>query len=303
MEGGMISEFLRATIYITTLGLTGFCWGLQAADMPPVDPEHQALWSTPGDGRLVMLARNAAGFGPDNAMPVRVRVCVTNFTGTNNAVNLYIWTTPGPQPGAPLAAQPQTRHLELGECVEVDRPAALIVQDATISGTSSGYYRLLEETALPQGLTATPNIIPGGTKKHGRKIKIGAPESGTAGCGALKSPTADFWAYCQLPLAVGHQGVRICIDTNYLKSEDGKTQYAASLLDLIVDKSKMGVDKPSPYDYNWSPVTPDGCRDLIGATEAYFMVGPSSTGGYWDPSKVRSITVTTQTIDWTDEIR
>ncbi|MFI5020819.1 MAG: hypothetical protein ACHQRJ_04065 [Alphaproteobacteria bacterium] len=302
----MISEFLRSAISIATvgIGLTGFCaLGVQAADPLPLDVEHQALWSTPGDGTLIMLARNTAGFGPDNAMPVRVRVCVTNITGTNNSVNLYIWTTADQQPGAPLAAQPQTRHPELGDCVEIDRPAALIVQDSTVSGTSSGYYRLLEETALPKGLTVTNTrtTTGGAQKNHGRAIKIGAPVPAAANCSPLKSPTADFWAYCQLFLAVGHQGVRICIGTNYIKSHDGKTQYAASLLDLIVDKSKLSIDKPSSYDYNWNPVTPDGCRDLIGAIEAYFMVGPNSPGGYWDPSKVRSITVMTQTIDWTDE--
>jgi hypothetical protein len=52
---------------------------------PDVDP--QAFWSTPGDGRLVMLARNATDADPlasiafKTPMPFRVRVCVTNFTG------------------------------------------------------------------------------------------------------------------------------------------------------------------------------------------------------------------------------
>lgn len=304
----MISEILRTAISIIMLGigLTGLCASeVRAADAPPLDTEPQALWSTPGDGRLVALARNAAGF--DKAMPVRIRVCVTNLTGTNNQVNLYIWTTTGPQPGSQPPAQPQTRHLQLGECVEIDRPAALIIQDSTVSGTSSGYYRLLEESALPKGLAAAnPDITTADTSKnHGRDIRIGAPnEPVSAPCSPLKSPTADFWASCQLPLPVGHhQGVRICIGTDYLNADDGKTQYAASLLDLIVDQGLMTKPKPSPYDYNWNPVTPDGCRDLIGATEAYFMVGPSSIGGYWDPAKVRSITVTTQTIDWTDKTK
>ena len=301
----MIAEWLRPTIFMTTLaiGLSGWALGVHAADLPTLDVRQQAVWSTPGDGRLVMLARNAAGFGPENGMPVRVRVCVTNLTGTSNAVNLYIWTTPGPQPGTLPMPQPQTRHLELGECVEIDRPAALIVQDATTSGTASGYYQLLEETAWPAGpAAANASAPPGATReKYGRDIKIGPPEPTTANCVPLTPPTADFWAYCQLRFAVGHQGVRICIGTNYLKSDDGKTQYAASLLDLIVDKSKMSVNKLSPDDYNWNPVTPNGCRDLIGANEAYFMVGPNSVGGYWDPSKVRAITVTTQTISWTTE--
>lgn len=301
----MISELLRSTIFIATLaiGLNGWQSEVHAADLPTLDVRQQAVWSTPGDGRLVMLARNAAGFGSENGIPVRVRVCVTNLTGTGNWVNLYIWTTPGPQPGTPPTPQPQTRHLELGECVEIDRPAALVVQDSTTSGTASGYYQLLEETAWPTGPTAANAPAAPGTarEKYARDIKISSPDPAVANCVPLKSPTADFWASCHLRLAAGHQGSRICIGTNYLKSDDGKTQYAASLLELITDKSKMNVDKPSSYDYNWSPVTPDGCRDLIGASEAYFMVGPNVPGGFWDPSKVKSITVTTQTISWTNE--
>ena len=92
----------RFRVVVTfALGLAGSTPGrAQPATPNPKnsDANPQAYWSTPGDGRLVLLARNAAGF--DKPMPLRVRVCVTNFTGANNSVNLYIWTTTGFQSGA-----------------------------------------------------------------------------------------------------------------------------------------------------------------------------------------------------------
>ena len=69
---------------------------------PPASSNHQALWSTPGDGQLVMLMRSGAFYDAKKpalpAVPLRVRVCVTNMTGSNNSVNLYVWTTEGPLP-------------------------------------------------------------------------------------------------------------------------------------------------------------------------------------------------------------
>jgi hypothetical protein len=61
----------------------------------------------------------------------------------------------------------------------------------------------------------------------------------------------------------------------------------------------------SPYNYLWNPVTPNGCRDMIWKSselikDVYFMVGPNSTGGYWDPSKISSINVTAQAIVLSD---
>jgi hypothetical protein len=279
-----------------------------AGDLPTdSDVDPQAAWSTPGDGRLVMLARNALGF--DKPMPFRVRLCVTNFTGANNAVNLFVWTTAGPQPGAQAAAQPQTRHLELGDCVEIDRPAALIVQDATTTGTSSGYYQLFEATPPPANRVSLTTSPPG-TKIS--PISYGPQDMAQATCNQ-KPPiisSADFYTTCSLALPAGkYTGVRMCIDSNYIKSSDGKTQYAASLLDLIVDKKLLPPqNKPSPYDYNWNPVIPNGCRDIIWspgphASEIYFGIGPHDTGGYWDASKVTEVDVTLRTITLNDANR
>jgi hypothetical protein len=85
---------------------------------------------------------------------------------------------------------------------------------------------------------------------------------------------------------------------NYITSDDGKTQYAAGLLELIADKAFVTMPKQSDYDYNFNPVTPQGCRDIIGAKNIYFMVGPAASGGYWDATKVKSVNVTLQTISW-----
>src|SRR5260370_41413150 len=117
---------------VMIFGLTGsFASRAQTANPhhPGQDVDQQALWSTPGDGRLVMLLRNAtdANLVTDPAfttpIPFRVRVCVTNFAGSNNAMNLFVWTTAGPQPGnTGLASpsQPLVLHPGLCDCVEID---------------------------------------------------------------------------------------------------------------------------------------------------------------------------------------
>jgi hypothetical protein len=272
-----------------------------AADEPPA-PQPQAYWSTPGDGRLVMLARNAAGFNKPIAF--RVRVCVTNFTGSNNAVNLMVWTTLGLQKNATASAQPQTRTLQLGDCVEIDSPAAVILQDSTVSGTTSGYYQLLQPTALPNGVTTAQSASIGGPLHRDKyEIQIGDPHPQSVGCKPLPTPTPDFYKSCPVALptitmpGVIYEGVRLCIGGDFAHlSDNTDIDYAASLIDLIVDAKLQNQPKPSPYDYNWNPVTPNGCHDLIGANFAAFMIGPKDPGGYWDPSKVSQINVTLQTI-------
>ena len=68
----------------------------------------------------------------------------------------------------------------------------------------------------------------------------------------------------------------------------------------FVDKNLLDKPKISDYDYNWTPVTQMGCRDLVGVNVAYFMVGPNITGGTWDPQTVERIGVTIQAIDWAE---
>ena len=134
----MFRKFIAAIIFIVANAITApaFCGDLPA----PPDTSPQALWSTPGDGTLVMLVRSDAFYDASKpalpAIPLRVRVCVTNMTGSNNSANLYVWTTQGPQPNpnnnvsyAPPVNQPQTIHMQLGDCVEIDRPGGIVVQE------------------------------------------------------------------------------------------------------------------------------------------------------------------------------
>ncbi len=177
----------------------------------------QALWSTPGDGRLVMLIRNATDqrvFDDPpfiTPIPFRVRVCVTNFVG-DNAMNLFVWTTAGPGPNGGLTTlEPQLLHPGLGDCVEIDRPAAIIAQDATTTGSASGYYQLLEAVALPASATANQSTPP--------DIDIGDPKPNEVRCKPIQSdpskpdPSADYLKICELDIAVAtpsSAGVRIC---------------------------------------------------------------------------------------------
>ena len=275
---------------------------------PPASSNHQALWSTPGDGQLVMLMRSGAFYDAKKpalpAVPLRVRVCVTNMTGSNNSVNLYVWTTEGPLPNlnnnpdrAPPVNQPQTLHMQLGQCVDLDRPGEIVVQDSTVSGTSSGYYELFEETSLLRSAEAAEPLH---ALKHGNRISYGPPKNLPVKCSKLPKPTPDFWASCEMDLGKGQMATRVCTADKFVQTKDGLKDYPASLLELIVDKNLLDKPKISDYDYNWTPVTQMGCRDLVGVNVAYFMVGPNITGGTWDPQTVERIGVTIQAIDWAE---
>jgi hypothetical protein len=158
-------------IVLTLPLLIGAATGQARPDWKPLTQDEvvkQALWSTPGAGRLVMLLRNNVDKNPvadpafTTPMPYRVRVCVTNFAGTQNSLNLFVWTTSGPQPnGQASTQQPQVLHPGLGDCVEIDQPAAIIAQDATITGSVNGYYQLFQSTFTsvdPQSLPSTYEI-------------------------------------------------------------------------------------------------------------------------------------------------
>jgi hypothetical protein len=186
--------------------------------------------------------------------------------------------------------------MQLGQCAEIDRPGGIIVQDATTSGTASGYYQLFEETTLlhsPESGTPSP-----GTQSHGHGFRFGPAVSKVVDCAQLQRPTKDFLVSCPLPLE-GKKATRVCFDNKFVTTTDnGAINYPASLLDLIVDEKLLSTNKFSDYDYNWTSVTPVGCRDLVGVSKAYVMVGPSASGGFYDPTKIKSIRFTKQTIDW-----
>lgn len=296
------------------LFLTSFATGALAAEAdeppqdPPLPPQPQALWSTPGDGTLIALVRNAKDF--QTAIPVRVRVCVTNFTGDSNAINLFVWTTAGPQPTPATAAQPQVLHPKLGECVEIDRPAAVVVQDSTVNGSASGYYQLLQPTSLPfvkNPKEREPRHKP--EKERGYDIKVSTARLQEANCSPLGPVTADFASACEVVVPGSVNGVRICTSSEYVTAKgDRYRNYAASLLDLTTSDLRQ-ENKKSPYDYRWSPITGASCRDVIYldvvATERrlFFMVGPSSTRGYWDPAIVEKINFRVQNITWKKDMQ
>jgi len=268
------------------------------------DVDPQALWSTPGDGRLVMLLRNAIDQrvieDPPfvTLVPFRVRVCVTNFAGTNNSMNLFVWTTNGPGPnGLASTVQPQVLHPGLGDCVEIDRPAAIIAQDSTTSGSASGYYELLKAVTIPEKSRVTRNTR--------AEIGIGEPITAPIRCQPLRSASPDFSRFCQLDIAASRNqvGIRICTDDNFVKFDGAMTDYPAGYLELTATDLRE-VPKNSPYNYNWNPVTPVSCRDVIWRLEldkpishtVFFMVGPAKPVPVWNPNKVDLISVITQTI-------
>ena len=97
-------------------------------------------------------------------------------------------------------------------------------------------------------------------------------------------------------------GARICTGDNYVwfgEDQTGKpvwTTYPAGYLELIANSAFLTKDKPSPYDYNWSPITQQSCRDVIdtgaGLDGVHYMIGPLAAAGIWDPDKVKQIKAT-----------
>jgi hypothetical protein len=138
-------------------------------------------------------------------------------------------------------------------------------------------------------------------------------------CKALQSlptkPTSnDFFAKCDLNLREdsARKGVRICFGANDVNTSNGPMAYAASLIDMIVNPAYAPpINKPSPYDYNWNPVTPNGCRDVIGsagpgmpaASNISFMIGPYIGSGSppWVPDQVTSVSATVYSIYWDEQ--
>ena len=305
-----ISSTAAFAMRILVFSLMGASLARAQSGDPSTDPsksdvDPQASWSTPGDGRLVMLLRNSTDHyvieDPTfrTAVPFRVRVCVTNFAGVNNSVNLFVWTTDGPGPnGKAASVQPQVLHPGLGDCVEINRPAAIIVQDATTSGSASGYYELLQAVALPEKSRVTRNTRP--------KIGIGHPETKPVSCDLLpigKSP--NFAKSCKFNLLAARNevGVRICTDDKFVNIDGSPDNYPAGYLELTtIDLTE--TTKPSDYNYNWNPVTPVSCRDIIWQApvdrpiphSVFFMVGPAKPVPVWDPRKVNSLTIVTQKI-------
>jgi hypothetical protein len=317
MVDNMVMALIRTGIAAAAFGLMS-ATSFSAQPLPDTTQrETGAVWSTPGDGRLVMLMRNADGFIAPIA--ARVRVCVTNFTGSSNSVNLYIWTTGNPWDATPVTPLQQARNLDLGECVEIDQPAALIIQDSTTSGIASGYYELLD---LPPNvpLSGVDNRDSHKLKDRGNPVYIGSTQHPLATCdGPAPAQSGYFLKSCALKLdpqsanpdpssGLHVHGVRICTGDKFVVTNETppNIDYPPGYLELIINNSFLKIDPPQVYDYNWNPVTPNGCRDVIAGSSGinsllgniYFMVGPVTAVPPWDASKVQQIIVQTQWIYW-----
>ena len=143
--------------------------------------------------------------------------------------------------------------------------------------------------------------------RHAYYIDVGQPQSIKVPCQPIKDPTWQnrnyYNAFCPLNLAgmpTTEQAFRVCTGKTYVESKSNMYGgvYAASLLDLVINKSALTYAKPSPYDYNFSPITTQVCHDVFDTAEAWFMVGPGASGGYWDAANVSAIDVTVQTLKW-----
>lgn len=268
----------------------------------------QAIWTTPGDGTLVMLMRSAKGFDANSAIPFSMQICMTGenskLSGNDRYSTVYVWTTAGSNPGGD---NQKAYQVPLGQCAQIDKPAAVIVQQTQDEGgIVSGFYELLPAGTFSNQADAKIGLPYTASKQPKPAAQLGAPSEIAATCTKLPTPTTYYWASCQLQLPnasanADKKGYRVCIGADYLTQPDGTAPYpayAVSLLDITLSASLLEAVKDSPYNYNWSPIFPGGCRDLIFATEAFFEIGPNYLGYYWDPSKITSIKATVQEITW-----
>jgi hypothetical protein len=287
MVDNMGMAIIRTAVAAAAFGLMSATSFSAQLPLDKTQRETGAVWSTPGDGRLVMLMRNTDGFTAPIA--ARVRVCVTNLTGSSNSVNLYIWTTGNPWDATPVMPLQQTRHLDLGECVEIDQPAALIIQDSTTSGIASGYYELLD---LPPNVPLSEAVDNRDTHKlkdRGNSVYIGSTQKPLVTCGGPAPALSNYFRQsCALTLDsqsadpeppdpnLKVHGVRICTGDKFVVTSlnPPNIDYPPGYLELIINKSLLTIDPPQVYDYNWNPVTPNGCRDVIaGSSDINSLVG------------------------------
>ncbi|MGE3245318.1 MAG: hypothetical protein AB7F96_06165 [Beijerinckiaceae bacterium] len=254
-----------------------------------------------------MIMRTTDDF--KSPIAARVRFCATNFTGPYNSLSVYVWTTGNPWEGTPAEAVMQVRPMKLGECLEIDHPSALVAQNATLSGVASGYYELLEPTALPP-VTKGSRRPPG--KPHGSKFEVTAPRTTIVACKDIEKgkESNNFLRQCHMqvvppPIGPSPRGIRICTGAfNATKADGSQVAYPAGYLEMIVNKAYLPpTQKPSDYDHSWSPLIPNGCRDVFkgdgeksNLNEIYFMVAPKTPTGGWDASTIASVNVTTQFI-------
>jgi len=237
-----------------------------------------APFMTPADGTPVMVVSSAYGRPIDHGL----QVCLTNGPGV--PVTVHVWTVDSGFP-ASTNTRPQ---LSVGQCVQVDRPVAVVVQSSTDTPAFSGFYRWMR----PSGVAGSPKVVPLDGTVPGQPPVIVAGDQG-ARCGRLSTPTREFWSSCDVDLPFLQQAARLCLGPDYLESTDGKTTYATGLLELILSSSLKSVNKPSDNDPRWSNVVGGSCRDVFHASDPAFMVGPAQSGGFWDPSKVKAIKVVT----------
>lgn len=237
-----------------------------------------APFMTPADGTPVMVVSSAYGRPIDHGL----QVCLTNGPGV--PVIVHVWMADSGFPDSTDTRPP----LSVGQCVQVDRPVAVVVQSNANTPAFSGFYRWMR----PSGVAGPPRIVPFDGTVPGQPPKMVASGPG-AQCGPLSTPTRQFWSSCDVDLPFLQQAARLCLEPDYLESTDGKTTYATGLLELILSRSLKSVNKPSDNDPRWSNVVGGSCRDVFHASDAAFMVGPAQPGGSWDPSKVTAIKVVT----------
>ncbi len=278
----MVPRALRAaaTFKLFILSMFGV-----AACVPVTPPDAYkgplgawAPFMTPADGTPVMVASSAYGRPIDHGL----QVCLTNGPGV--PVTVHVWTGDSGFP-ASTNTRPQ---LSVGQCVQVDRPVAVVVQSSANTPAFSGYYRWMR----PSAVAGPPKIVPLDGAVPSQPPAIAGDGPG-ARCERLPSPTRQFWSFCDVDLPFLRQAARLCLGPDYLESTDGKTTYATGLLELILSNALKSMNKPSDNDPRWSNVVGGGCRDVFHASDASFMVGPAQTGGFWDPSKVKAIKVFT----------
>lgn len=259
----------RASSGNTALTATAFATLCRVKRWQPDDVLRRAPFSNVGlGGGTVAIARADRG-----TIPFSIRAC--NLSG-----------------GVPiefdLSATLRVR-VELGQCVEVDKPQRTFFRTPTsVDIDVQGNYELFERGTFP----TKPRVGPRKPVDSGKRVVIEGPlQSAVANCRkpAQGEPfdAKSYWGYCPLSELKANKNYRVCFDNGFT-GQGQKLEYPGALLPIVHDKALMARPNPGQLDsYHYTSIAPTGCRDIFGVNEAWILIVGDNT---WNGQVVSAVT-------------
>jgi len=194
------------------------------------------------------------------------------------------------------SGQVDSAKLKLGQCMEIDRPTILAVNNYVVTTRAvAGSYQVLRAGTFDRD----PQFSPVRAVDSNVSLSRGIPEPQpiVAECKALDQPLAGYWGACEIPLTNLAPNFRVCFADGYSDQPPGELEYTGSLLPIILDSKLLNADIGND-ELRKNPILAGGCRDLFNVSSAYILVAPALPGNPpWIPTKLHHIKMLVQNLD------